>query len=122
MEILPDSATSNHPDLSLQTISLTSSSTSAKPPFPSGVIPTSSNISLRSVNTERRSSPMSDNHSGWVSADFLSTLLTPPPGKDHRSGNAGSCELRWPIRISCPYSPTLLSITEADWIWGLASK
>ena len=98
IEISPASATSSHPDLSLQTISLTSSLTSKKPPLPSGVTPISSSISLRRVKTDSLSPVLSANHSGWESAAFLSTLLTPPPGKDQRSGKAGSSGLLCPNR------------------------
>ena len=122
VDILPDSATSHHPDLSLQTISRTASSTSTKLPSPSGDIPTSSNISLRSVNIESLFSPTSVNHSGWLSADFLSTLLTPPPGNDQRSGKAGSSEFLWPISTSYPWSATLLSIADAERTWERASN
>ena len=122
MEISPDSATSSHPDLSLQTILLISSLTSMKPPLPSGVTPISSSISLRRVKTDSLSPVLSANHSGWESAAFLSTLLTPPPGKDQRSGKAGSSGLLCPSRISCPSPETLLSITDADGMRGRDSN
>ena len=102
-----------HFSLLVQILSCISSETNSREPFPSGAKPISSTSSLSRVILETRSS-VSINQSGFSSATFLSTRLTPPPGNAQKSGKDGTSETLWHSKISPIFSLVLLTMSDAD--------